>query len=177
MQRIVHKTSLHWIIVNVFQLLPQDFIVFDQLRMASFLPKLKFLIQFMVKFIKFQVSKDIFGISGFQQIDDFSSRERFEPLYGAGEVICRRDEMQMVIQDDVTEKVKTVILLEVFPRIKHDIDGFGMREDRRPNDGGAGEKVGIGVIVDFIASAAHLGALARRSLADSAFPGGSLGTR
>ena len=40
-RRIAHVTSLHWVVVDVFQLLSQHFLGLDDLRVAPFLPELK----------------------------------------------------------------------------------------------------------------------------------------
>jgi hypothetical protein len=51
MQRIVNVPALHGVVVHVFQLLQQDRIVLDLLRLTSFLPKLIVLVDLMAQLV------------------------------------------------------------------------------------------------------------------------------
>jgi hypothetical protein len=50
MQRVIHVPSTQGIVVTVVQLLQHHFVVFDLLRMASFLPELVLLIDLVPQF-------------------------------------------------------------------------------------------------------------------------------
>jgi hypothetical protein len=78
MHWVIYVTSLHRIVMNVFQFLPHHFIVLNQLRVGAFLPQLAFPIHLVFCFEEFQLLKKEMNSPLFEEIDDLSGREGFE---------------------------------------------------------------------------------------------------
>ena len=55
MDGIVHVAAFYRVEMNVFDLLPHDFVVADLLRMAAFFPKLVLAFHFVVTLKRFQL--------------------------------------------------------------------------------------------------------------------------
>jgi len=63
-------------------------------------------------------------------VDDPSRRVGLEITDFFRQVLGRRDEVGMVLKDDVSEKRQAILMLKKRPRIEHDLKGLGPCENR-----------------------------------------------
>ena len=74
-------------------------------------------------------------------VDYSSGCVRFESLDLLAQVICRRDEVQVVFQDDIAKQSQAPFILQETPRIKNDLNRFRTCEHRQPAGNGVGQKM------------------------------------
>jgi hypothetical protein len=82
MFRNIHIASLHWIVVDVIELLPHYVFAVNQLCMCAFLPNLVCTVCLMCALGKLQALERTFGMGLFKMVDDVSRCEGFKTSYG-----------------------------------------------------------------------------------------------
>src|SRR5690348_14253379 len=92
---------------------------------------------------------------GFQKIDETPGSERLEITDLLGQILGRRNQVQMILQNDVAVENQAPLVVEKLPGIIEDLHGVRPREYREPADDGAGEEVGVVVFVGAITAACH----------------------
>ena len=75
-------------------------------------------------------------------VDDPSRRVRLEVADLLRQVLGRGDEVDVVLEDDVTQERQAVLILEELPGVEQDLDGFGPGEHGQPADDRTGQEVG-----------------------------------
>ena len=63
------------------------------------------------------------------------------------------DEVNVVLEDDISEQDQAILILEKLPRIEHDLNGLGPSEDGQPANDRAGQEVGERGFTELIAGA------------------------
>ena len=134
MCRITDIASLYRVVVDVVQLLPHHRLSLDPFRMASFLPELKGTVAFMSDFVILQTIKQSLDVSLSEVVDDPPCRIRLEIANLFRQVVGRGNEVDMVLQNHITQKLHAILILEILPGIEKDLNGFTSCEHRKPTD-------------------------------------------
>ena len=134
MQRIIYVSAFCRIFVDVFELLPHHVVVLDHLGMASLLPKLVSGVRLVFHLVILQVLENGTNISCLEQINDATSRERLEVGDLVAEIVRRRDQMQVILQDYVAVQRKPAVFLQKTPRVEQDLYRLATGEDGGPSD-------------------------------------------
>ncbi len=69
---------------------------------------------------------------------------RFEVADRLRQVFSRGNEVDVVLQDDVTQECQAVLVLQELPGIEQDLDRLGPRKYRQSTDDGACQEMGKG---------------------------------
>ena len=133
--------SFDRIVVDIFQFLNHHFVGLNLLRMNAFFPELIIAFDFVCPFESLHVLQNDARFSFDQEVENATGCIRFEPLDDIGQIRCRRDQVQVVFQDDVTKEFEGIIYGEITPRIEYDVDRFGPGEDGEPAVDRAGHEV------------------------------------
>jgi hypothetical protein len=71
----------------------------------------------------------------------FDAPRRLQPLDHQS-VVTATDEVNVVLEDDISEHHQAILIREELPRIEHDLNGLGPSEDGQPAIDRAGQEVG-----------------------------------
>jgi hypothetical protein len=164
--------------VYIIQLLPQHGLTFNDLRMASFFPKLVSGLRFVRAFEKFEQAQQLRRIPALQIRQDLFGGIGLEPLNISAQVLGAGDQMKVVFQDHIAEYREAVVLLKKSPGVQNDIHGFRAGEYRQPVVDGCRQKMRVLVVQNLIAAAGHWSFLrsSEAGASGTRFPSRSLGT-
>ena len=70
-------------------------------------------------------------------------------------VVPATDEVNVVLEDDISEQHQAILILEKLPRIEHDLNGLGPGEHGQPANDRAGQEVGESGFSELTAAASH----------------------
>src|SRR4051794_28531750 len=112
MRRMADVPSLDGVLVDVLELLPQHLLILDDLRMTSFLPQLERSIALMPLLMVLQAVEQGANLAIAEEVDDPPGRMRLEVADLLRQVFGRGDEVDVVLEDDVTQKRQAVVVLE-----------------------------------------------------------------
>ena len=142
MRRVTHVAALNRVVVDIFQLLSQHRLGVDNFRLGPFLPKLKAAVALVRSFVILKAIEQCANVMFAEVVDDPPRGHRLEIADFLREIFGRRDEMDVILEDHISEKNHPVVILEKLPRIKHDLDSLGASEHGQPADDRGGQEVG-----------------------------------
>ncbi len=127
--------------MDVFQLLSHHRLILNDFRVTPFLPELELTVALVPGFVMLQAVEQSPHASLFEVINDPTRRMRLEVTDFFRQILGGRDEVDMVLEDDVAQEYHPILILEKLPGIEQDLNGFGPCEHRQPADDRAGQEV------------------------------------
>jgi hypothetical protein len=109
---IANVPSFDGVLVDVLEVLPQRLLTLDDLRMASFLPQLERSIALMPHLMVLQAVEQGANLAFAEVVDDPPGRIRLEVADLLRQVFGEGDEVDVVLEDDVTQERQAVLVLQ-----------------------------------------------------------------